>query len=97
MANKKLLLTIKDLKDLGLLNKKRRKKKRYNKKKLLPTPMGHIKSDSSHLTGFGTQINRGNDLQNETIRLQNDRLHEHNKQSENHDKLLLTLANEDAV
>jgi len=98
MKHKKLLLTIKDLKDLGLLKKKSKRKRKYNKKmtttnNIVPGTSG-LKSDSSHLTGFGTQINRANDLHNESIRLQNEKLLENIKHGENYNKAFLALKND---
>ena len=98
MKHKQLLLTIKDLKDLGLLKKKSKRKRKYNKKmtttnNIVPGTSG-LKSDSSHLTGFGTQINRANDLHNESIRLQNEKLLENIKHGDNYNKSLLALKND---
>ena len=99
MVNKKLLLTIQDLKELGLLNKKKKKRKRtYTKLKntvLTPNIIGGFKSDSFHLTGgFGTQINRTNDLYNENVRLQNSKLLDTIKNGDTQNKSLLALTNE---
>jgi hypothetical protein len=78
----KLLLTIKDLKDLGIINSKRRRRKR-RKLKLTTASIGTtkgtaapqtsnmIRSDSSGMTGFGDQINRNNTLLTENLHLQN--------------------------
>ena len=70
MSKKKLLLSIEDLKALGII--KKRKKKRKGKKAKKTREYNNIygiKSDSSHLkSGFGGQININNDLQNELIR-----------------------------
>ena len=94
MKHKKLLLTIKDLKDLGLLKKKSKRKMKYNKKvRTTNNIVPGIKSDSYHFRrgtntltdkkSFGTQINRANDLHNESIRLQNEKLLENIKHGEN--------------
>jgi len=90
---KKLLLTIKDLKDLGLLDKKKKRRKTNRRKsnKIQPYYMGGQKSTSEGLVGFGTQINRPNDLQQENLRLQNANLLENMKHDEDKSKALLEL------
>jgi hypothetical protein len=96
MKSKKLLLTIKDLKDLGLIGKRKKKSRRKRKadKKLgANSVISGVRSEFIGPT-FGTQINRTTDLQNENIRLQNEKLLENVKNSENQTKLLLALANE---
>jgi hypothetical protein len=97
MKSKKLLLTIKDLKDLGLIGKRKKKSRRKRKAdKKMVVPNSVISGVRSEFIGptFGTQINRTTDLQNENIRLQNEKLLENVKNSENQTKLLLALANE---
>jgi len=108
MKHKQLLLTIKDLKDLGLLKKKSKSKRKMKYKKKVRTNNnivpGIIKSDSSHFKigtntltdkkSFGTQINRANDLHNESIRLQNEKLLENIKHGENYNKAFLALKND---
>jgi len=76
VKNKKLLLTIQNLKDLGILKTKKKRRRIRNKKlnKVYINPYTGIRSDSSGMTGFGEQINRTNDLQNEKIRLENARI-----------------------
>ena len=72
MSKKKLLLSIEDLKALGIIKRKKKKRKgKKNKKMYDSNNIYGIKSDSSHLiNGFGSQINTSNDLQNELIRTQ---------------------------
>jgi hypothetical protein len=72
MSKKKLLLSIEDLKALGIIKKRKKKRKvKKNKRASDYNNIYGIKSDSSHLkTGFGGQINTNNDLQNELIRNQ---------------------------
>ena len=105
MKHKQLLLTIKDLKDLGLLKKKSKRKMKYKKKvRTTNNIVPGIKSDSSHFKigtntltdkkSFGTQINRANDLHNESIRLQNEKLLENIKHGENYNKAFLALKND---
>ena len=97
MKSKKLLLTIKDLKDLGLIGKRKKKSRRKRKAdKKLVAPNSVISGVRSEFIGptFGTQINRTTDLQNENIILQNEKLLDNVKNSENQTKLLLALANE---
>ena len=97
MKSKKLLLTIKDLKDLGLIGKRKKKSRRKRKAdKKMVVPNSVISGVRSEFIGptFGTQINRTTDLQNENIRLQNEKLLDNVKNSENQTKLLLALANE---
>ena len=94
MKSKKLLLTIKDLKDLGLIGKRKKKSRRKRKAdKNLVVPNSVISGVRSEFIGptFGTQINRTTDLQNENIRLQNEKLLENVKTSENQNRTLLQL------
>jgi hypothetical protein len=76
MSKKKLLLSINDLKALGIIKKKHRKKHRKKKYKKLKQDSKYIKdiygvkSESQHMVGFGSQINSNNDLQNELLRKQ---------------------------
>jgi len=88
MKQKELLLTIKNLKDLGLIGlskkrkiKKSKKRKGTNKKNIIYHTDNQIKSDSSGMKGFGTQINPHNDIQNENIRLQNEKMKENLNQT----------------
>ena len=94
MKSKKLLLTIKDLKDLGLIGKRKKKSRRKRKAdKKMVVPNSVISGVRSEFIGptFGTQINRTTDLQNENIRLQNEKLLENVKTSENQNRTLLQL------
>ena len=94
MKSKKLLLTIKDLKDLGLIGKRKKKSRRKRKAdKKMVVPNSVISGVRSEFIGptFGTQINRTTDLQNENIRLQNEKLLENVKTSENQNRALLQL------
>jgi hypothetical protein len=68
---KKLLLSIDDLKALGVIKKrKKRKNKKRKKVKAYENNIYGIKTESQHMTGFGGQVNPQNDLQNELIRQQ---------------------------
>jgi len=94
MKSKKLLLTIKDLKDLGLIGKRKKKSRRKRKAdKKMVVPNSVISGVRSEFIGptFGTQINRTTDLQNENIRLQNEKLLDNVKTSENQNRALLQL------
>ena len=95
VKNKKLLLTIQNLKDLGILKTKKKRRRIRNKKlnKVYINPYTGIKSDSSGMTGFGEQINRTNDLQNEKIRLENAKIENNsdNKLKELTDMTTLTV------
>jgi hypothetical protein len=71
--------------------KKRRKTNRRKSNKIQPYYMGGHKSTSEGLVGFGTQINRPNDLQQENLRLQNGKLLENMKHDEDKSKALLEL------
>ena len=100
MKSKKLLLTIKDLKDLGLIGKRKKKSRRKRKAdKKLVVPNSVISGVRSEFIGptFGTQINRTTDLQNENIRLQNEKLLENVKNSENQNRTLLQLIEDNTV
>jgi hypothetical protein len=99
MKSKKLLLTIKDLKDLGLIGKRKKKSRRKRKadKKLgANSVISGVRSEFIGPT-FGTQINRTTDLQNENIRLQNEKLLENVKNSENQNRALLQLIEDNTV
>lgn len=68
---KKLLLSIEDLKALGIIKKrKKRKNKKRKKGKTYENSIYGIKTESQHMTGFGSQLNPQNDLQNELLRQQ---------------------------
>lgn len=60
--SKKIInLTLDDLKELGVIKKKRKNKRRHT----IPSrAVQGIRSTSDHLKGWGTQINRSNDLSN---------------------------------
>jgi hypothetical protein len=68
---KKLLLSIEDLKALGIIKKRKQMKNKKRKKgKTYENSIYGIKTESQHMTGFGGQVNPQNDLQNELIRQQ---------------------------
>jgi len=69
MGKKKLLLSIEDLKALGVI-KKRKKHKKRKKVKVYENNIYGIKSESNHMVGFGSQLSPQNDLQNELLRQQ---------------------------
>ena len=88
MTNKKIVfnLTLKDLKDLLLINKKLKKsKKKKNKKKKLINDA--IRSSSDHMVASSTNFNNSNNLVTENLRLQNEALKNHQ----------LIIKNEDAT
>ena len=70
MGKKKLLLSIEDLKALGVIKKKKKHRKRKRVKKVYENNIYGIKSESQHMVGFGSQLNPQNDLQNELLRQQ---------------------------
>ncbi len=88
MTNKKIVfnLTLKDLKDLLLINKKLKKsKKKKNKKKKLINDA--IRSSSDHMVASSNNFNNSNNLMVENLRLQNEALKNHQ----------LVIKNEDAL
>jgi hypothetical protein len=70
MSKKKLLLSIEDLKALGIIKKKKKRRNRKRQTKYIQPNIYGIKTDSQHMSGFGGQINSSNDLQNELVRQQ---------------------------
>ena len=71
MGRKTLYLTIKDLKELGIIGRKR--KQRRNKRKAAGYNMSGVKSSSDHMKGFGqTTFNNTTNLDNEATRLSNE-------------------------
>jgi hypothetical protein len=68
-----LLLTVKNLKDLGIIGKKSeigKKSKRRRKRIYRKTEQSNYRYPYQ-MNGFGTQINHSNDLLNDNLRLQN--------------------------
>ena len=87
MTNKKIVfnLTLKDLKDLLLINKKLKKSKRKkNKKKKINDA---IRSSSDHMVASSKSFNNSNNLMVENLKLQNEALKNHQ----------LVIKNEDAT
>jgi len=82
MGKKKLVfnLSLKDLKDLGIIKTKRKKRKGSKKKKVINNPYNNdnVKSISSHMPPYAFM--NMNNLQAENLRLQNTALEEKAKQ-----------------
>ena len=72
MGKKKIIfnLSIDDLKELGII-KRRRRKKRLNKT-IQYIPQNNIKSVSDHMQGYSNEFRNTSNLQTENLRLQND-------------------------
>jgi hypothetical protein len=82
MTKKVIALTIKDLKDLGIINNKRKRKKRKHRQKrkmqYMLNNLDGIKSSSDHMQGFGLYsappFNNTSNLQTEYLQLKNNEL-----------------------
>ena len=71
MKNKKIVfnLTIDDLKELGIIKKRRRRQRKIKYINGIPS---NIKSVSSHMTGYTNEFKNTDNLKTENLRLQND-------------------------
>ena len=71
MKNKKIIfnLTIDDLKELGIIKKRRRRQRKIKYINGIPT---NIRSTSNHMTGYSNEFKNTDNLKTENLRLQND-------------------------
>ena len=63
-------LSIDDLKELGIIKKRKRRSRKTNK--FINTIPSNIKSSSDHMTGFSNMFSNTSNLQTEKLRLEND-------------------------
>ena len=71
MKNKKIIfnLTIDDLKELGIIRKRKRRQRKIKYINGIPS---NIKSVSNHMTGYTNEFQKTGNLKTENLRLQND-------------------------
>lgn len=71
MKNKKIIfnLTIDDLKELGIIRKRKRRQRKIKYVNGIPS---NIKSVSNHMTGYTNEFKNTDNLKTENLRLQND-------------------------
>ena len=72
MKNKKIIfnLTIDDLKELGIIRKRRRRQRKIKYVNGIPTT--NIRSTSNHMAGYTNEFQKTDNLKTENLRLQND-------------------------